>query len=154
MLAGYNIPLTNTAALTTSLANASATEVPRALAAIDLAGGFALTGVTTNQFGGNNMRSGASDGFGNYWGVGANSGTYYFGDGPAASVQNVVSNSAVIEDLGGDLYFSTSKTIPGIWKIQVTIWPGNARRIFERRGEGQPICLCVQPGYEDCVFGG
>ncbi len=146
MLAGYNIPLTNTAALTTSLANASATEVPRALAAIDLAGGFVLTGVTTNQFGGNNMRSGTSDGFGNYWGVGANSGTYYFGDGPAATVQNVVSNSAVIEDLGGDLYFSTSKTIPGIWKIPGSPFGPATPGVFLSAGaKASPFAFAFSP---------
>jgi len=124
VLAGYQIPLTNAVLLASSLADADAVTVPRALGAVDFTGGFALTGLTMNQFGANNMRSGTTDGLGNYWGAGAASGTYYFGDGPPATVQTTVKNTVVIQDLGGNLFFSTSKTTPGIWKIPGT--PSNA----------------------------
>jgi CotH kinase protein/Concanavalin A-like lectin/glucanases superfamily/Lamin Tail Domain len=114
VFAGYNIALTNSAS---SLANASATNVPRALGIVDMAGNFAIVGLTTNQYGGNNIRSGTTDGHGNYWGAGANSGTFYFGDGLTNTIQNIVANTLAIQDLGGNLYFSTSKTTPGIWKV-------------------------------------
>jgi hypothetical protein len=120
VIGGYNIALTNAALLSSSLANASATNVPRALGVVDALGSFALVGVTTNQYGANNMRSGASDGRGNYWGAGATSGTFYFGSGPTNTVQTSVANSIVIQALGGNLYFSTQKSTPGIWKIPGT----------------------------------
>jgi hypothetical protein len=117
---GYNIALTNAATLSTSLASASATNVPRALGVLDVLGSFALVAVTTNQYSLNNMRAGTTDGQGNYWGAGGNSGTFYFGDGPTNTVQTNVANSIVIQNLGGNLYFSTQKTTNGIWKISGT----------------------------------
>ena len=96
LLAGYNIALTNSLA---SLASSAATNVPRVLGALDLAGAFSLVGVTTNQYNKNNIRSGTSDGRGNYWGAGANSGTFYFGDGAPATVQTNVANTRVIQHL-------------------------------------------------------
>jgi hypothetical protein len=117
MLGGYQITLSNAAALGTSLANADSSAAPRAVAAVDANGGFALTGVTYTQYGANNMRGGTSDGRGNYWGAGAASGTYYFGNGTPETVQSVVKNSEAIQDVGGDLFFSTSKTTAGIWEI-------------------------------------
>ncbi|HET7625155.1 MAG TPA: lamin tail domain-containing protein [Verrucomicrobiae bacterium] len=120
VLAGYQIPLTNAALLGSSLSDANSTVAPRALGVVDSTGKFALVGVTTNQYGGNNMRSGTTDGRGNYWGAGATSGTFYFGDDTPAAVQNTVKNTVVIQDLEGNLYFSTSKTTPGIWEIPGT----------------------------------
>ena len=120
VMAGYNIALTNAALLGSSLASASATAAPRALGVLDMAGNFAIAAVTTNQYGGDNMRAGATDGSGNYWGAGATSGTFYFGDGPTNAIQLDVPNTTVIQDLGGNLYFSTQKTTPGLWKIPGT----------------------------------
>ena len=70
VLGGYNIALTNAAVWVPPLANASCQHVPRALGVVDALGNFTLVGVTTNQYSGNNMRSGATDGRGNYWGAG------------------------------------------------------------------------------------
>jgi hypothetical protein len=117
VIGGYNLALTNSSS---SLANASATNVARALGVVDALGSFTLVGVTTNQFSQNNMRSGTTDGRGNYWGAGATSGTFYFGNGPTNTVQTNIVNSIVIQDLGGNLYFSTAKITPGIWKIPGT----------------------------------
>jgi hypothetical protein len=114
LLAGYHIALTNSSS---SLANSDAAGVPRALGTLDLAGAFSLVGVTTNEYSKNNIRSGASDGYGNYWGAGANSGTFYFGDAAPVTVQTDVTNTRVIQDLGGNLYFSTSSGTPGVWRI-------------------------------------
>ena len=117
IVGGYNIALTNSAS---SLPGSSSTNVPRALGVLDALGNFTLVGVTTSQYSANNMRAGASDGRGNYWGAGAASGTFYFGGGPTNTVQTNVANSIVIQDLGGNLYFSTQKTTNGIWKIPGT----------------------------------
>jgi hypothetical protein len=120
IIGGYNIALTNAAALTMSLASTNSITVPRALGVLDVLGNFALVAVTTNQYSGNNMRSGTTDGRGNYWGAGGNSGTFYFGGGPTNTVQTNVANSIVIQNFGGNLYFSTQKTTNGLWKISGT----------------------------------
>ncbi|MFZ0827195.1 MAG: CotH kinase family protein [Verrucomicrobiia bacterium] len=144
--AGYQIALTNAALLGSSLANANATNAPRALGIADIAGTFALVGVTTNQYSGNNLRSGATDGRGNYWGAGANSGTFYFGSSPTNTVQNTVANSVVIQDLGGNLYFSTSKTTPGVWKIPGTPAVPTPTAVFLPTGAGSsPYGFALSP---------
>ncbi|MGO8697314.1 MAG: CotH kinase family protein [Limisphaerales bacterium] len=120
VIAGYNIALTNAALLGSSLASASAASAPRALGVLDAHGNFAIAAVTTNQYGGDNMRSGTTDGSGNYWGAGATSGTFYFGSGPPNTIQTNIVNSIVIQDLGGNLYFSTQKDRPGLWQIPAT----------------------------------
>ncbi|MGA2246269.1 MAG: CotH kinase family protein [Verrucomicrobiota bacterium] len=120
VLAGYHIAYTNSSS---SVAGASAASVPRGLGILDAAGSFAFAGLTTNQFSGNNIRSGATDGLGNYWSAGANSagnGTFYFGDGLADTIQSAVANTIVLQDLGGNLYFSTAKVTPGVWRISGT----------------------------------
>jgi len=132
--AGYHIDYTNSAS---SVAGASATNVPRVLGILDVAGGFAMAGLTTNQFSENNIRGGATDGLGHYWGAGANSagnGTFYFGAGLTNTIQDIVSNTIAIQDLGGNLYFSTAKTTPGIWKIPGTPATPAAAAIFLSAG--------------------
>jgi len=117
VIGGYHIALTNAAPLSASLANSGAGTVPRAVGLLDADGEFCLAAVTTNQYGNNNLRAATSDGRGNYWGAGASAGTFYFGNGDTNIVQSTVVNTATIQALGGNLYFSTSKTTPGIWKI-------------------------------------
>ena len=116
--------------------------MPRALGALDLAGAFSLVGITTNQYSKNNIRSGTSDGCGNYWGGGANSGTFYFGDAAPATVQTNVANTRVIQDLGGNLYFSTSSGTPGVWRISGTPTVSNG-----------PPSLVLTPGTNGSPFG-
>jgi hypothetical protein len=132
--AGYNIAWTNS---NSSLPSSSSTNVPRVLGILDVNGAFALVGVTTNQYSGNNIRSGTTDGRGNYWGAGVNSadnGTLYFGNGPAGTVQTNVANSIVIQDLGGNLYFSTQKITNGIWKISGTPTAPASASVFLKTG--------------------
>ncbi len=145
--AGYQIALTNAALLGSSLANANATNAPRALGIADMAGTFALIGVTTNQYSGNNIRCGTTDGRGNYWGAGAVSGTFYFGSGATNTVQNTIANTTGIQDQGGNLYFSTSKTTPGIWKIPGTPAVPATPAIFLATGAGSsPYAFALSPG--------
>jgi hypothetical protein len=147
VLAGYNIAYTNSAS---SLSGATAVAVPRVLGLLDAAGGFALAGVTTNQFSANNIRGGATDGRGNYWGAGANSagnGTFYFGNGPTNTIQNTVANTIVIQDLGGNLYFSTAKVTPGIWKISGTpSAPASAGVFLATGSSSSPYAFAFNPG--------
>ncbi|MEI9866432.1 MAG: CotH kinase family protein [Limisphaerales bacterium] len=149
LFAGYSIALTNAASVGSSLANASATNVARAVGALDALGNFTLAGVTTNQYGANNMRSGISDGLGNYWGAGAASGTFYFGNGPTNSIQNTVANSIVIQDFGGNLYFSTAKVTPGIWKIPGTpLVPVTNAAVFLSAGsKASPYAFVFNPDF-------
>jgi len=114
VMAGYHVALTNSSS---SLSGASASAVPRAVGVFDIAGSFAITGSATNQYSKNNIRSAASDGCGNYWGAGANSGTYYFGDSAPFAAQTNVANTRVIQYCGSNLFFSTSSGTPGLWKI-------------------------------------
>ena len=117
VLAGYNVALTNSAS---SLSGTASTAVPRVLGVVDVTGTFTLVAITTNQYSKNNIRSGTTDGHGNYWGAGANSGTWYFGNGTPATVQSTIANSRIIEDWGGNLYLSTSSGTPGIWSVPGT----------------------------------
>jgi CotH kinase protein/Concanavalin A-like lectin/glucanases superfamily/Lamin Tail Domain len=148
ILAGYQIPLTNAALLSSSLANTDATNAPRAVGVLDALGNFTLIGVTTNQYGGNNMRSGTSDGRGNYWGAGAASGTFYFGSGPTNTIQSTVANSIAIQDLGGNLYFSTAKTTPGIWKIPGTpAIPATVANFLSAGSKASPYAFAFNPNF-------
>jgi hypothetical protein len=141
VIAGYNIALTNSSS---SLPGSSSTNVPRALGVVDVLGNFTLVGVTTNQYSGNNIRSGATDGRGNYWGAGATSGTFYFGSGPTNTVQSTVANSIVIQDLGGNLYFSTAKTTPGIWEISGTpAVPASASVFLSAGSKASPYAFAL-----------
>ncbi len=117
--AGYHTPLP----YGSSLANSTAAAVPRAVGMVDALGVFSLAATTTSQYSGNNLRGAATDGAGNFWGAGANSGTYYFGNAsPGATVQTTVANTRVIQNLGGNLYFSTSSgSHRGIWEISGTL---------------------------------
>ena len=139
LLAGYQIALTNSAS---SLASSTSTSVPRALGALDAAGSFSLVAVTTNEYSKNNIRCGTSDGRGNYWGAGANSGTFYFGDAAPVTVQTIAANTRVIQDLGGNLYFSTSSGTPGVWRISGTPTVSN-----------NLVSLVLAPGANGSPFG-
>ncbi|HZL43227.1 MAG TPA: CotH kinase family protein, partial [Verrucomicrobiae bacterium] len=114
IVAGYQISMTNS---TSSLSQSSSAAVPRAIGVMDTCGGFAIAGIVTNQYSGNNFRSATTDGAGNYWGAGATSGTFYFGTGSPGTIQNTVANSLVIQDIAGNLYLTTIKSSPGIWKV-------------------------------------
>jgi hypothetical protein len=147
VLGGYQIPLTNAATLGVSLASADSVTVPRAVGAVDAFGSFGLVGVTTNQYGANNMRSGATDGYGNYWGAGAASGTFYFGDGAPATIQSTAKNTVVIQDIGANLFFSTSKTTPGIWEIPGTPTTAATPSVVFSSPTGKPYAFAFNTNF-------
>ena len=148
LLAGYQIALTNAATLSMSLANTSSIVAPRALGALDVSGAFALVAVTTNQFSLNNMRSGTTDGRGNYWGAGGVGGTFYFGGGATNTVQAAVANTIVVQALDGSLYFSTQKTTPGIWKISGTpTVPASASVLISAGSKASSYAFAFNPAF-------
>ena len=112
IFAGYNV-----AAGTAGVAGASSSTVPRGIATIDANGAYSLAATTASFYSGNNIRGGTSDGHGNFWGAGAAStgGTVYLGTGPAAQISG--SNSIVVQDIAGNLFFSTAKGTTGIYEI-------------------------------------
>ena len=116
VFAGYNA-----AAGTASIAGTTAAAVPRGVATVDASGNYILAATTSSFFSGNNVRSGATDGSGNFWAVGANSGAVYMGTGTPGPVSSTVANNRIIQDIAGNLYFSTgSGTSRGIYEISGT----------------------------------
>lgn len=111
-LVGYNTPKG-----TASVAGTASTSVPRAIATVNADGTFTLV-ATTTSFSGNNIRSGTTDGAGNYWAAGAGSsskpGVNYFG--PASATASVLNgNFRVLNLFNGNLYYSTGSGTPGIY---------------------------------------
>jgi hypothetical protein len=112
IFAGYNV-----AAGTTGVAGATASSVPRGIGMVDINGNYSLGATTSTYYSGNNIRGGTSDGNGNFWGAGpaATGGTVYLGGGTPSQI--VFSNSLAIQDIGGNLFFSTAKGTPGIYEF-------------------------------------
>jgi hypothetical protein len=148
LFAGYRIALSNAAALPMSLANTNSIAAPRALGMLDLSGGYTIVAQTTNQYSLNNIRAGATDGRGNYWGAGGNSGTFYFGSDPTNTVQTNVANTIDVQVIGGNLYFSTQKITNGIWKISGTpTTPSSASLVFKTGGSSSSYAFAFNPGF-------
>jgi len=112
VFAGYNV-----AAGTAGVAGAASTSVPRGIGTLDASGSYSLAATTASFYSGNNIRGGTSDGNGNFWGAGpaATGGTVYLGTGAPAQISG--SNSIVVQDVAGNLYFSTAKGVTGIYEI-------------------------------------
>lgn len=104
-IAGYN---TNRGVLTSSLSSATSAAVPRAIGTVDATGVYALAVASQTLYSGANLRSGATDGSGNFWGSGSANGICYFGaTAPAATIENSIPNCRVINIVNGALVFST-----------------------------------------------
>ena len=120
VIAGYNA-----AAGTASIASSASATVPRGVATVDAGGNYTLAATTSTALSGNNIRSGTTDGSGNFWAVGAGaagSGVMYYNTATTAITNSASSgNNRVIQDIGGNLYFSTgSGTTRGIYQISGT----------------------------------
>ena len=143
-IGGYNIALTNS---TASLPNSAATAVPRAIAVVDPAGAFTFAASTTNFYGKNNLRAAATDGRGNYWAAGANSGTCYLGNGTPAAIQTNVLNTRILQGAGPNLVFSTGSDGPGLWSIPG--WPTSqlvaAQPLFSAGTNSSPVGFAFRP---------
>jgi len=140
VVAGYNV-----AAGTTGVASGAA---PRALGTVDASGHYSLAATTTSFFSANNIRSGTTDGNGNFWAAGANSGAVYMGTGTAAAASTTSANNRVIQDIGGNLYFSTGSGTRGIYSIAGTpTTAGNvATLMFATGGSSSPYDFAFNTG--------
>ncbi|MEP6663875.1 MAG: family 16 glycosylhydrolase, partial [Verrucomicrobiota bacterium] len=73
---GYN----SSALASGALDSSSAATVPRAVGSVNAVGVFSLNTATSSQFSGGTIRSAVSDGAGNFWAGGGNSGIVYLGN--------------------------------------------------------------------------
>ena len=145
VLAGYN-----TSAGTTSVASSTAANVPRALATVDASGDYSLVATTSSSFSGNNIRSGTTDGAGNFWAAGANTGIVYMGTGTPGAISTTSVNNRLVQDIGGNLYFSTgSGSSKGIYEITgtPTSGPNTAVSVINTStlGSGSPYGFAFSP---------
>jgi hypothetical protein len=87
---------------------------------VDASGNYTLATTTASFYSGNNIRGGTSDGNGNFWGAGpaATGGTVYLGTGTPAQI--FATNSLAVQDIGGNLFYSTAKGTTGIYKFAGT----------------------------------
>jgi hypothetical protein len=122
VLAGYNV----TRPYSSSLAAATAANVPRAIGGVGWQGDYyGLAATTTTFYSNANIRSATADGQGNYWAAGQNvtgtsplpGGVSYLGNNqPAATVLD--GNLRVTAMLGNTLYYSTgSGTARGVYSF-------------------------------------
>ncbi len=100
VFAGYN-----TNAGTAKVASGGATRV---IGTVDYTGSYTLAAFCGTNYASNNIRSATSDGAGNFWAAGANSGTLFVNASNSATVQFNPSNTRLVEIFGGNLYLSTS----------------------------------------------
>ena len=117
VIAGYNV-----AAGSAGVAGSTSAADPRGVATVDAGGNYTLAATTSTGLTGNNIRSGAGDGNGNFWAAGAagtSGGTLYFNTTTTAITNSATSsNNRIIQDIGGNLYFSTgSGSTRGIYEI-------------------------------------
>jgi hypothetical protein len=92
---------------TVALAASASSVINRVASVVSAAGGYTQVASSSSMYSGNNIRSVASDGAGNFWGAGGNDGTNYLGAGTPTNVQNVKTNSRVIALFNNQLYLST-----------------------------------------------
>jgi hypothetical protein len=113
---GYNI---NRGVVTGSLSSSASSDVPRAIGTVDATGVYALAISSKTLFSEANLRSGATDGNGNFWGSGSTNGICYFGDtAPAATIENSLPNCRVVNIVNDSLVFSTQfETNDGLYSL-------------------------------------
>jgi hypothetical protein len=153
---GYNTNRVGGA--TSSIANASAASVPRAIVTVDASGEYELVQTPTNFYSGNNARCAVSDGTNHFWLSGANSGTVYFNPPSAgAAVQTGVANTRYIKIVNGNLFFSTQSGTLGIYTLTKTSGtndPAGLRTtsagvttnlLFATGSSSQPVAFEINP---------
>jgi hypothetical protein len=115
VFAGYSQSLPNSV----NLSGSTASNINRAVGAVDIGGSFSRT-IHPTFFSSNNVRGATSDGMGNYWASGSNNGTNYFGTVFAAlTIQNSITNTRVIHIFNNDLYISSGSGTSGIYKVGI-----------------------------------
>ena len=110
--AGYNLARP----FGTSPAAATSATAPRAVGTMTYNGTFGIPSTTTTAFSGNGIRSAATDGANNYWGIANGGGVYYFGNtAVAGQIAANPANNRVMNNVAGNLYFSTGSGTVGIY---------------------------------------
>jgi hypothetical protein len=115
VVAGYNA-----AAGTASIAGTTAAAAPRGVATVDAGGNYTLAATSSSFFNANNIRSAASDGAGNFWAAGANTGVAYMGNNGAATAVSAspLTNLRVVQTVGNNLFYSSSSgSSRGIYEV-------------------------------------
>ena len=145
--AGY---CTNRGSLTGSLADQTATAVPRGIAVVDASGNYSLVQPSTTLYSGNNIRCAATDGTNDFWTAGAPNGTYYLN--PPASPVNVQTNTGAntlyVKIINDNLCFSTQKGTIGLYAFSgggLPKTPAATNLLFATGGSSQPEGFDVSP---------
>jgi hypothetical protein len=114
-ITGYSVPSGSYSG--SSIDGSSTTVSPavlRAIGSVNAAGTFAVS-VTTTQFTGTNLRSAATDGYGNFWGGGGAGGIVYLGlNSPPATLSTVSPATRNLNLVNGRLYYTTGSGQLGI----------------------------------------
>ncbi len=105
----------NAAAGTASLTTSTSANVSRVVGSVDGAGNASYTNFSV--FSGTNPRAVVSTAAGFYM-AGGNSGVNWGTTGPSTvSVSSTVANIRVLNDVGGDIYFTTGSGTTGLYKV-------------------------------------
>lgn len=143
-LAGYNTAQPYSSDLTAT----PASTVHRGVGSLDASGAYTLAASTSSGVSGSNVRSGITDGAGNYWVAGGAGGTFYAGNNETAGVvQNAVANARVLNIINGNLCFSTSSGTPGIYAFSGTPATAATASLLIGTGTGSsPYGFAISPG--------
>ncbi len=110
-IAGYDAA-TGTAAITGTTSAAA----NRVINTADATGTISRAASTNSLYSANNFRSAVKSSSADYWGAGGTTGTYYFGTtAAAATVQNTITNTRVVNIFNGNLYFATGSGTAGVY---------------------------------------
>lgn len=107
VVGGYNKALPNTV----NLPGATAANVNRGIASVDVSGNYSLCTLSASFFSTGNIRGATTNGSGDYWASGSTQGTPYFGNSASAVlVQNSKTNTRAVAVQNGQLYFSSQSS--------------------------------------------
>ena len=101
---------------TTSLTSSTAAAAPRAYGTVSVATGTYTFGSTYgSNYSANNIRGTTTDGAGNFYGTGGNTGTVYNNGSTNTVIQSTLANTRVDNVINGNLYLSTGSGTQGIY---------------------------------------
>lgn len=131
-IAGYDAAVGTAAVTGTTSAAAN-----RVINTANTAASITRAAVSSTQYSANNFRSAVRGNNADYWGAGGNSGTYYLGTtSAAASVQNTITNTRVVNIYNNNLYFATGSGTAGIYSFVGTPLSTATSSIFIATGAG------------------
>lgn len=136
IIPGYAAP-----AGTASIAGTTSAAFNRAISSVDGAGNYTQNVLSSTFFSANNIRGAASDGVGNFWATGANTGYLYFGTGTPANVSATSTNNRATAIIAGSITFSSGAGTRGIYQIPgtPTTGPTTATLVVPTGGSSSPF---------------